>query len=143
MEDPGTIHPAPRPPHLGHWTLKAQPVAGTLQAITTRGQQLPSTKTQGWRVASIRSCREPEGEWKERPGAPHLFSVEQKNCTHGLVLPLSGAGGRYMASEKHVSSSFNSSILREGDYGRGFQYLKMAILLQKDMPTVPGPGARP
>lgn len=47
-------------------------------------------------------------------GAPHLFSVEQKNCTHGLVLPLSGAGGRYMASEKHVSNSFSSSILGEG-----------------------------
>ena len=55
-----------------------------------------------------------EEKWKERPGAPHLFSVEQKNCTHGLTLLLSGAGGRYMASEKHVSSSFSSSILGQG-----------------------------
>lgn len=45
---------------------------------------------------------------------PHLFSVEQKNCTQGLVLLLSEEGGRYMASEKQVSSSFSSSVL-EGE----------------------------
>lgn len=44
----------------------------------------------------------------------HLFSVEQKNCTQGLVLLLSEEGGRYMASEKQVSSSFSSSVL-EGE----------------------------
>lgn len=45
---------------------------------------------------------------------PHLFSVEQKNCTQGLVLLLSEEGGRYMASEKQVSNSFSSSVL-EGE----------------------------
>lgn len=44
---------------------------------------------------------------------PHLFSVEQKNCTQGLVLLLSEEGGRYMASEKQVSSSLSSSVLKE------------------------------
>lgn len=43
---------------------------------------------------------------------PHLFSVEQKNCTQGLVLLLSEDGGRYMASEKQVSSSLSSSVLK-------------------------------
>lgn len=45
---------------------------------------------------------------------PHLFSVEQKNCTQGLALLLSEEGGRYMASEKQVSSSLSSSVLKEG-----------------------------
>lgn len=82
-------------------------------------------------------------EWKESWRAPHLFSVEQKNCTHGLVPPLSGAGGRYMASEKHVSSSFNSSILREGGSGQGVQYPKISHLLQEGMPTLPAPAPSP
>lgn len=43
----------------------------------------------------------------------HLFSVEQKNCTQGLVLLLSEEGGRYMASEKQVSNSLSSSVLKE------------------------------
>ena len=60
-----------------------------------------------------------EGKPKGKPGAPHLFSVEQKNCTHGLMLLLSGAGGRYMASEKQVSSSFSSSILGQRAQERG------------------------
>lgn len=60
-------------------------------------------------------CSLGQGGREGKARAPHLFSVEQKNCTHGLVLPLSGAGGRYMASEKHVSSSFSSSVLGGGD----------------------------
>lgn len=114
---------------MGHWTSGAKRVAVKLQDITTRGQHLPSTKRPGWRAASVPGSLEQEGEWKERPGAPHLFSVEQKNCTHGLVPPLSGAGGRYMASEKHVSSSFNSSILRGEAIMQGVQYLKISMLL--------------
>lgn len=43
----------------------------------------------------------------------YLFSEEQKNETQGLVLFLSEDGGRYIASEKHVSSSFSSSVLME------------------------------
>lgn len=41
----------------------------------------------------------------------YLLSVEQKKDTQGLVVLFSQEGGRYMASEKHVSSSFSSSIL--------------------------------
>lgn len=41
----------------------------------------------------------------------YLFSEEQKNATQGLMLFLSKDGGRYIASEKHVSSSFSSSAL--------------------------------
>lgn len=93
------------------------------------GSTSPQLRRRAGERASAQSSLEPKGEWKERPGAPHLFSVEQKNCTHGLVLPLSGAGGRYMASEKHVSSSFNSSILREGGLRQGVQYLKVTVLL--------------
>lgn len=43
----------------------------------------------------------------------YLFSEEQKNETQGLMLFLSEDGGRYIASEKQVSSSFSSSILTE------------------------------
>lgn len=43
----------------------------------------------------------------------YLFSEEQKNETQGLMLFLSEDGGRYIASEKHVSSSFSSSVLME------------------------------
>ena len=43
--------------------------------------------------------------------APHLFSVEQKKLTQGLRMVLSEEGGRYMASEKQVSSSLSSSVL--------------------------------
>ena len=67
----------------------------------------------------LRAAWNQDGEnGKNSQGAPHLFSVEQKNCTHGLVLPQSAAGGRYMASEKQVSSSFSSSILGVGGKGR-------------------------
>ncbi len=40
-----------------------------------------------------------------------LFSVEQKKVTQGLRIVLSDVGGRYMASEKQVSSNLNSSVL--------------------------------
>lgn len=103
-------------PPKGHWKAGSG-VAVQLQVITTRGKHFPSTKT--GRERSLRSGLPGMPRRKARPGAPHLFSEEQKNCTHGLVLPLSGAGGRYMASEKHVSSSFSSSILG-GVIGRGF-----------------------
>lgn len=43
---------------------------------------------------------------------PDLFSVEQKKVTQGLRIVLSEVGGRYMASEKQVSSSLNSSDLQ-------------------------------
>lgn len=43
----------------------------------------------------------------------YLFSEEQKKETQGLTLFLSDDGGRYIASEKHVSSSFSSSALME------------------------------
>ena len=42
----------------------------------------------------------------------HLFSVEQKKETQGLRFFLSEDGGRYMASEKQVRSSFSSSVLK-------------------------------
>lgn len=46
----------------------------------------------------------------------YLFSVEQKNCTHGLaVLLLSDDGGRYMTSEKQVNSSLSSSVLKRNN----------------------------
>lgn len=38
--------------------------------------------------------------------------TEQKKLTQGLGAVGSGEGGRYMASEKQVSSSFISSTLR-------------------------------
>lgn len=41
----------------------------------------------------------------------YLFSVEQKNVTQGLMTLLSADGGRYMASEKQVSSNLRSSVL--------------------------------
>ena len=44
--------------------------------------------------------------------AHYLFSVEQKNVTQGLRTLLSDEGGRYMASEKHVSNSLSSSVLK-------------------------------
>lgn len=47
----------------------------------------------------------------------HLFSVEQKNETQGLVVFLSEEGGRYMASEKQVRSSFSSSVLNKRNTG--------------------------
>lgn len=43
----------------------------------------------------------------------YLFSEEQKNETQGLMLFLSEDGGRYIASEKQVISSFSSSVLME------------------------------
>lgn len=46
--------------------------------------------------------------------ATYLFSEEQKKDTQGLVHFLSGDGGRYIASEKHVRSSFSSSVLIGG-----------------------------
>lgn len=45
--------------------------------------------------------------------ASDLLSVEQKKVTQGLRM-FSEDGGRYMASEKQVSSNFNSSVLNEG-----------------------------
>lgn len=42
----------------------------------------------------------------------HLFSVEQKKVTQGLVTLLSEEGGRYMASEKQVSSNLSISVLK-------------------------------
>lgn len=42
----------------------------------------------------------------------YLFSVEQKNVTQGLRTLLSVEEGRYMASEKQVSNSRSSSILK-------------------------------
>lgn len=41
----------------------------------------------------------------------HLFSVEQKKVTQGLVTLLLEEGGRYMASEKQVSSNLSISVL--------------------------------
>lgn len=46
-------------------------------------------------------------------GRCYLFSVEQKKDTQGLRLRRSEVGGRYMASEKQVRSSFSSSVLQE------------------------------
>lgn len=42
----------------------------------------------------------------------YLFSVEQKNVTQGFMMLLSDDGGRYMASEKQVSSNLRSSVLK-------------------------------
>jgi len=46
----------------------------------------------------------------------HLFSVEQKKDTQGLRLRLSEDGGRYMASDRQVSSNFSSSALKEEEH---------------------------
>lgn len=43
----------------------------------------------------------------------YRFSVEQKKETQGLLFLLSEEGGRYMASEKQVRSSFSSSVLNK------------------------------
>lgn len=56
--------------------------------------------------------------WRRREGdhlpfKSYLFSEEQKKDTQGLTLFLSDDGGRYIASEKQVSSSFSSSVLME------------------------------
>ena len=45
-----------------------------------------------------------------------LFSVEQKKVTQGLSTLWSEEGGRYMASEKHVSSRRSSSVLGGGGH---------------------------
>lgn len=42
---------------------------------------------------------------------PDLFSAEQKKVTQGLRILFSAVGGRYMASEKQVSSNLSSSDL--------------------------------
>lgn len=42
----------------------------------------------------------------------YLFSVEQKNVTQGFMMLQSDDGGRYMASEKQVSSNLRSSVLK-------------------------------
>lgn len=39
--------------------------------------------------------------------------MEQKNVTQGFMTLLSVDGGRYMASEKQVSSNLRSSVLKE------------------------------
>lgn len=52
--------------------------------------------------------------WLVRSGVHcYLFSVEQKNVTQGLMTLLSDDGGRYMASEKQVSSNLRSSVLKK------------------------------
>lgn len=38
--------------------------------------------------------------------------MEQKNVTQGFMTLLSDDGGRYMASEKQVSSNLRSSVLK-------------------------------
>lgn len=51
--------------------------------------------------------------WVIRGSPPvYLFSVEQKKVTQGLVTLLSEEGGRYMASEKQVSSKRRISVLK-------------------------------
>jgi len=45
------------------------------------------------------------------PEEPDLFSAEQKKETQGLRRLFSAVGGRYMASEKQVSSNLSSSDL--------------------------------
>ena len=57
----------------------------------------------------------------------HLFSVEQKKETQGLRFFLSEDGGRYMASEKQVRSSFSSSVLNKQANKK-----RIYILLQKN-----------
>lgn len=56
----------------------------------------------------------PFGPWFAHFGVHrYLFSVEQKNVTQGFMTLLSDDGGRYMASEKQVSSSLRSSVLEK------------------------------
>lgn len=58
----------------------------------------------------------------------HLFSVEQKKETQGLRFFLSEDGGRYMASEKHVRSSFSSSVLNKQAHKKCILHFTVKIL---------------
>lgn len=62
----------------------------------------------------------------------YLFSEEQKNDTQGLTLFLSNEGGRYIASEKHVSSSFSSSVLMEQTGGNSQLWTRVPSALPVD-----------
>lgn len=62
----------------------------------------------------------------------YLFSEEQKNDTQGLTLSLSNEGGRYIASEKHVSSSFSSSVLIEQTRGNSQLWTRVPSALPVD-----------
>lgn len=109
MEDPGTLNQGP--PTGTALVLRC---GYCYRSSPPGGSVPPQIRHIRQQMASVPGCLPAGGgEQRCRPGATHLFSVEQKNCTHGLTL-LSGAGaGTWPRRSKSAAVSAAPSLGRE------------------------------